>query len=205
MQRRPHRDVDGVVGGYGSRHSGGVSRRWGSHGGAAGCVQRWRRCQQLGGAGAFDTLAGKGISVAAPAGGAWSLYANWEADGSKQWETFLADELPNWLAANKGLARDGHGVVCAAQGGTAALTLAAFHSGRYRYAGSLSGSLTPSRTARSRGSRAVWRREHPGHVGCRPTGSMEMARSRSRSRRGAAGPADAVSWILAGLRAAVTS
>ena len=157
------------------------------------------------GAGAFNTLAGKGISVAAPAGGAWSLYTNWDADGSKQWETFLADELPNWLAANKGLARDGHGVVCAAQGGTAALTLAAFHSGRYRYAGSLSGSLTPSRTARSRGSRAFWRREHPGHVGCRPTGSMEMARSRSRSRRGAAGLADAVSWILAGLRAAVTS
>ena len=56
------------------------------------------------GAGAFNTLAGKGISVAAPAGGAWSMYTNWEQDGSKQWETFLADELPNWLAANKGLA-----------------------------------------------------------------------------------------------------
>ena len=58
------------------------------------------------GAGAFNTLAGKGISVAAPAGGAWSMYTNWEQDGSKQWETFLADELPDWLAANKGLAPD---------------------------------------------------------------------------------------------------
>lgn len=99
------------------------------------------------GAGAFNTLAGRGISVAAPAGGAWSMYTNWEADGSKQWETFLADELPNYLAANKGLAPGGHGVVGAAQGGTAAVTLAAFHPDRYRYAGSLSGFMTPSATA----------------------------------------------------------
>ncbi len=99
------------------------------------------------GAGAFNTLAGKGISVAAPAGGAWSMYTNWEADGSKQWETFLADELPNWLAANKGLAPGGHGIVGVAQGGTGALTLAAFHPERFRYAGSMSGFLTPSATA----------------------------------------------------------
>ena len=58
---------------------------------------------------AMNTLAGKGISVAAPAGGACSMYTNWEQDGSKQWETFLSDELPNWLAANKGLAPGGHG------------------------------------------------------------------------------------------------
>jgi S-formylglutathione hydrolase FrmB len=98
------------------------------------------------GAGAFNTLAGKGISVAAPAGGAFSLYTNWEMDGSKQWETFLTDELPNWLAANKGLAPNGHGIVGAAQGGTAAITLAEFHPDRFRYAGSMSGFLTPSNT-----------------------------------------------------------
>jgi S-formylglutathione hydrolase FrmB len=74
------------------------------------------------------------------------MYTNWEQDGSKQWETFLADELPDWLAANKGLAPNGHGVVGAAQGGTAAMTLAAFHPDRYRYAGSLSGFLNPSNT-----------------------------------------------------------
>lgn len=94
----------------------------------------------------MSTLAGRGISVAAPAGGAWSLYTNWEQDGSKQWETFLSVELPDWLAANKGLAPNGHGVVGAAQGGTAALTLAAFHPDRFRFAGSLSGFLTPSAT-----------------------------------------------------------
>jgi S-formylglutathione hydrolase FrmB len=98
------------------------------------------------GAGAFNTLAGKGISVVAPAGGAWSMYTDWEADGSKQWETFLSSELPDWLAANKGLAPGGHAVVGAAQGGTAALTLAEFHPDRFRYAGSLSGFLTPSAT-----------------------------------------------------------
>ncbi|ORB30737.1 esterase family protein [Mycolicibacterium parafortuitum] len=96
---------------------------------------------------AMNTLSGLGISVVAPAGGAWSMYTNWEQDGSKQWETFLADELPNWLAANKGLAPGGHGIVGAAMGGTGAMTMAAFHPDRYRFAGSLSGFLTPSATA----------------------------------------------------------
>jgi S-formylglutathione hydrolase FrmB len=96
---------------------------------------------------AMNTLAGKGVSVAAPASGAWSLYTDWEQDGGRQWETFLSSELPDWLAANKGLAPGGHGIVGAAQGGTGALTMAAFHPDRYRYAGSLSGFLTPSQTA----------------------------------------------------------
>ncbi|WP_319449826.1 MULTISPECIES: alpha/beta hydrolase family protein [unclassified Mycobacterium] len=99
------------------------------------------------GGNAMNTLAGKGISVVAPAGGAWSLYTDWEADGSKQWETFLSSELPDWLAANRGLAPGGHAVVGASQGGTAALTLAEFHPDRYRYAGSMSGFLSPSYTA----------------------------------------------------------
>jgi S-formylglutathione hydrolase FrmB len=95
---------------------------------------------------AFNTLAGKGVSVVAPAGGAYSLYTDWEADGSKQWETFLSAELPNWLAANKGLASGGHAIVGASQGGTAAVALAEFHPDRFRYAGSMSGFLYPSNT-----------------------------------------------------------
>src|ERR1700761_6336335 len=71
----------------------------------------------------FNTLAGKGISVVAPAGGAYSMYTNWEQDGSKQWDTFLSSELPDWLAANKGLAAGGHGVVGAGQGGDGAMAL----------------------------------------------------------------------------------
>lgn len=95
---------------------------------------------------AMNTLAGKGISVAAPASGAYSLYTDWEQDGSRQWETFLSSELPNWLSANKGLAPGGHAVVGAAQGGTGAMMLAEFHPDRFRYAGSMSGFLYPSNT-----------------------------------------------------------
>ncbi|HEX3732262.1 MAG TPA: alpha/beta hydrolase family protein [Mycobacteriales bacterium] len=95
----------------------------------------------------FNALAGKGISVVAPAGGAYSMYTNWEQDGSKQWETFLSTELPDWLAANKGLAPGGHGVVGVSQGGYAAAALVTFHPDRFRYAGSLSGFLSPEQTA----------------------------------------------------------
>src|SRR6201996_3025565 len=96
---------------------------------------------------AMNTLGAKGISVVAPAGGAYSMYTNWEQDGSKQWDTFLSSELPNWLAANKGLAPGGHAAVGAAQGGYAAMALAAFHPDRFGFAGSLSGYLAPERTA----------------------------------------------------------
>ncbi len=95
---------------------------------------------------AMNTLGGKGISVVAPAGGAWSMYTNWEQDGSKQWDTFLSSELPDWLAANKGLAPGGHGAVGASQGGYGAMALAAFHPDRFGFAGSLSGFLYPSST-----------------------------------------------------------
>ncbi|MBW0013071.1 alpha/beta hydrolase family protein [Mycobacterium sp.] len=95
---------------------------------------------------AMNTLAGKGISVVAPAGGAYSMYTNWENDGSKQWDTFLYSELPNWLAANKGLAPCCHAAVGASQGGYAAMALATFHPDRFSFAGSLSGFLYPSNT-----------------------------------------------------------
>jgi S-formylglutathione hydrolase FrmB len=95
---------------------------------------------------AMNTLGGKGISVVAPAGGAYSMYTNWEQDGSKQWETFLSGELPDWLAANKGLAPGGHAAVGASQGGYGAMALAAFHPDRFGFAGSMSGFLYPSNT-----------------------------------------------------------
>ena len=54
------------------------------------------------------------MSVAAPASGAWRVYADWEQEGSRQWETFLSRELPDDLAASNGLAAGGHGIVGAA-------------------------------------------------------------------------------------------
>jgi S-formylglutathione hydrolase FrmB len=95
---------------------------------------------------AMNTLAGKGIAVVAPASGAYSMYTNWEQDGSKQWDTFLSSELPDWLAANRGLAPGGHAAVGASQGGYGAMALAAFHPDRFGFAGSLSGFLYPSST-----------------------------------------------------------
>jgi S-formylglutathione hydrolase FrmB len=95
---------------------------------------------------AMNTMAGKGLSVVAPASGAYSLYTNWEQDGSRQWETFLVSELPDWLSANKGLAPNRHAIVGASQGGTGAMTLATFHPERFSYAGSMSGFLYPSNT-----------------------------------------------------------
>jgi S-formylglutathione hydrolase FrmB len=95
---------------------------------------------------AMNTLGGRGVSVVAPAGGAYTMYTDWEQDGSRQWDTFLSHELPDWLAANKGLAPGGHGVVGASQGGYAATALATFHPDRFRYASSLSGFLAPERT-----------------------------------------------------------
>jgi S-formylglutathione hydrolase FrmB len=95
---------------------------------------------------AMNTLGGRGVSVVAPAGGAYTMYTDWEQDGSRQWDTFLSHELPDWLAANRGLAPGGHGVVGASQGGYAAAALATFHPDRFRYAASLSGFLAPERT-----------------------------------------------------------
>ena len=123
--RAGRRVPDGAVGGDGPRHPRRLPGRRPARGvlldafNAAPDVSNWVTAGN-----AMNTLAGKGISVAAPAGGAWSLYTNWEQDGSRQWETFLSDELPDWLAANKGLAPGGHGIVGAAQGGTGALMVA---------------------------------------------------------------------------------
>ena len=126
----------------------------------------------------FNTLAGKGISVVAPAGGAYSMYTNWEQDSSKQWETFLSAELPDWLAANKGLAPGGDGVVGVSQGGYAAAALVNLHPDRFRYAGSLSGFLAPERTGVDGTIRAALLQggaDERCDVGRSAVGSLEMA------------------------------
>lgn len=128
---------------------------------------------------AMNTLAGKGISVVAPAGGAYSMYTNWEQDGSKQWDTFLSAELPDWLAANRGLAP------------VAMRPLAPLRAvtGRWRWRPSTptaSASLarcrafctrrTPPPTVRSRracSNSAVWT---PTECGSTTAGSVEVAR-----------------------------
>ena len=94
--------------------------------------------------------------MVAPAGGAWSLYTNWEQDGSQQWETFLSRRAAGLAGRQQGPgAQAGTRIVGAAQGGTGALSLAEFHPDRFRYAGSMSGFLNPSNTSSTVRSRRL--------------------------------------------------
>ncbi len=100
---------------------------------------------------AFDWYNGSGLSVVMPVGGKSSFYSDWygPAVGNGQtytykWETFLTQELPAWLAANKDVPQTGNAVVGLSMGGSAALILAAYHPQQFIYAGSLSGFLNLS-------------------------------------------------------------
>ncbi|MCV7364108.1 alpha/beta hydrolase [Mycolicibacterium neworleansense] len=100
---------------------------------------------------AFEWFYGSGISTVMPVGGQSSFYSDWYSPSSlnKQtytykWETFLTQELPAYLAANKQVSTSGNAVVGLSMSGSAALILSAYHPGQFRYAASLSGFLNPS-------------------------------------------------------------
>ena len=103
--------------------------------------------------GAFEWFYNTGVSVVMPVGGQSSFYSDWYAPSSfnKQpytykWETFLTAELPAYLATEKQVSQTGNGVVGLSMSGGAALILAAYHPGQFKYAASLSGFLNPSTT-----------------------------------------------------------
>ena len=56
----------------------------------------------------------------------------------------MTQELPAWLAANKGIAPTGNAVVGLSMSGGSALTLAIWHPAQFIFAASLSGFLNPS-------------------------------------------------------------
>jgi diacylglycerol O-acyltransferase/trehalose O-mycolyltransferase len=100
---------------------------------------------------AFDWYNGSGISVVMPVGGKSSFYSDWYAPAvgnsgtyTYNWETFLSQELPAWLAANKQVRPTGNAVVGFSMGGSSALILAAQHPQQFTFAGSLSGFLNLS-------------------------------------------------------------
>ena len=100
---------------------------------------------------AFDWYNGSGLSVVMPVGGKSSFYSDWYAPAAAnggthtyKWETFLTQELPSWLAANKQVRQTGNAIVGFSMGGSSALTLAAYHPQQFIYAGSLSGFLNLS-------------------------------------------------------------
>ncbi len=100
---------------------------------------------------AFEWYYQSGLSVVMPVGGMSSFYTDWYQPAvgnggtwTYKWETFLTQELPGWLSANKGLSSGGNAVVGPSMGGSAALILAAYHPQNFSYAGSLSGFLNLS-------------------------------------------------------------
>jgi len=100
---------------------------------------------------AFEWFYGSGLSVVMPVGGQSSFYTDWYgpaagSDGTLtyKWETFLTQELPGWLAANRAIDANGNGVVGLSMSGGAALTLAIWHPAEFLFAASLSGFLNPS-------------------------------------------------------------
>ena len=113
--------------------------------------------------GAFSWFDGSGLSVVAPVGGMSSFYTDWyrPAVGNGQtqtykWETFLTQELPTWLAANKDVRPSGNAIVGFSMGGSSALILAAFHPQQFIYAGSVSGFLNLSADPGQVGIAMMW-------------------------------------------------
>jgi len=100
---------------------------------------------------AFEWYYGSGLSVVMPVGGQSSFYADWYSPAcgktgcqTYKWETFLTQELPAFLASQKGVDSSRTAAVGLSMAGSAALTLAIHHPQQFQYAASLSGYLNPS-------------------------------------------------------------
>ncbi len=100
---------------------------------------------------AFEWFYQSSLSIVMPVGGQSSFYSDWykPACGNTgcqtyKWETFLTTELPQWLAANRGISTAGNAVVGLSMAGSSSLTLAEYHPDMFTYASSLSGFLNPS-------------------------------------------------------------
>ena len=112
---------------------------------------------------AFDWYNGSGLTIVMPAGGKSSFYSDWYAPAAGnsgtytyKWETFLTQELPAWLAANKSVPQTGNAIVGFSMGGSSALVLAAYHRQQFIYAGSLSGFLNLSADPGQVGIAMTW-------------------------------------------------
>ncbi|TXI48610.1 MAG: esterase family protein, partial [Mycobacterium sp.] len=100
---------------------------------------------------AFEWYYGSGLSVIMPVGGQSSFYSDWYKPAcgkagcqTYKWESFLNQELPAWLAANRQVKPTGSAAVGLSMAGSAALTLAIWHPQQFPYAASLSGFLNLS-------------------------------------------------------------
>jgi diacylglycerol O-acyltransferase / trehalose O-mycolyltransferase len=100
---------------------------------------------------AFEWYNNSGLSVIMPVGGQSSFYSDWYKPAcgkagcqTYKWESFLTQELPAYLAANKAVKPTGSAAVGLSMAGSAALTLAIYHPEQFPYAAALSGFLNLS-------------------------------------------------------------
>jgi diacylglycerol O-acyltransferase / trehalose O-mycolyltransferase len=102
---------------------------------------------------AFEWYLNSGLSVVMPVGGQSSFYSDWYAPACSKktgacqtykWETFMTQELPAYLQANKGVDPSRNAAVGLSMAGSAALTYAIWHPNQFQYAASLSGFLNLS-------------------------------------------------------------
>ncbi|WP_460728650.1 alpha/beta hydrolase [Nocardia heshunensis] len=114
---------------------------------------------------ALRQFVGDDVTLVFPVGGHSSFYTDWKRPSSTngqtytyRWETFLTEELPNFLAGY-GVSRTNDAIVGPSMGGNAALTLAAHHRDQFRFAGSFSGYVNPTFPMWNEGMRAAMRDE----------------------------------------------
>src|SRR5262249_14802174 len=88
-------------------------------------------------------FADRNVNVVSPLGGQFSWFTNWVADASKQYQTYMTQELPPLI--NKEYKTNGRNAVggLSSTGGTA-VDYAVQAPGLYRAVGSYSGLLNPS-------------------------------------------------------------
>ena len=104
---------------------------------------------------AFEWYLDSGLSVSMPVGGQSSFYADWYSPAcgkagcsTYKWETFLTQEAPAWLQANRQVRPTNNAAIGLSMAGSASMSLAAWHPGQFVFAGSMSGFLNPSEGGR---------------------------------------------------------
>src|SRR5271154_6718352 len=87
---------------------------------------------------AFEWYYQSGLAIVMPVGGQSSFYTNWykPACGKSgcltyNWETFLTQELPQWLQANRQVDPNGNAAVGLSMAGSAAMVLAMYYPQQY--------------------------------------------------------------------------
>ncbi|AEF35973.1 secreted antigen 85-B FbpB [Mycolicibacter sinensis] len=100
---------------------------------------------------AFEWYYQSGISVIMPVGGQSSFYSDWYKPAcgkagcsTYKWETFIASELPAYLASEYGVSQSRNAAVGLSMAGSSAMNFAIYHPNVFTYAGSLSGYVNPS-------------------------------------------------------------